>query len=562
MTAQPGAMVAGSNTSENASRGLLAARILRHAIDSPHRVAISVDDTTLVYAELAQQALALAQSWPPSEVAGGKPPAGKAGVSDECTDAATVLPEPLVALEAPNHIAFAVIYLACVAAGTVLALIDPGWTTKRRRQLLEPFRPMACYDAGGCDSLTAGPGANATDSMHPADWPTAWHQMLGEELDPRLDDACFLLGFTSGSSGQPKAFIRRQHSWRHSLNASRREFGIGTDDCVIAPGPLSHGLSFYAMVESLSAGASFHSLSKFEVNPLLALLRSQRGSTLVLVPTMLHRLLEAGVDPLGRVRRIITAGAKLLPAMLEQLRGLFPQATISEYYGASELSFVSVMHHPPCPANGALANSSASNASSVGRAFQGVELSIRDDNGRRCGIGETGFVSVRSQMLAEGYLMVSEGRPELQLLPTLADTVNVGDVGYLDASQQLFLTGRRDRIINSGALKISAEQVEAVLADLPLPGAYAVFGNPSTEWGQQISIALECAPDALVGTAREQLIAGVNAVSWHRLQRHERPRYLFLCPSLPRTHSGKLSFSEIPDTVLQNGVKMLRLSSR
>src|SRR5690606_33193442 len=54
------------------------------------------------------------------------------------------------------------------------------------------------------------------------------------------DELPFYLGFTSGSTGSPKAFIRSHLSWIESFNCTRLEFGIEENDHVLIPGPLLH----------------------------------------------------------------------------------------------------------------------------------------------------------------------------------------------------------------------------------------------------------------------------------------------------------------------------------
>ena len=71
------------------------------------------------------------------------------------------------------------------------------------------------------------------------------------------------------------------------------------------------------------------------------------------------------------MRWVLSSGAKWSADALPALRRLFPAARFAEFYGASELSFVTVAKDgEPVPPG------------SVGRAFYGVALSIRDRAGR------------------------------------------------------------------------------------------------------------------------------------------------------------------------------------
>jgi len=122
------------------------------------------------------------------------------------------------------------LYLACARAGYCLAVVDPLWPSSTREALLDELNPFcvvseqSCLLAGSAEDFLACPVAT--------------------------EDSWFLLGFTSGSSGIPKAFVRTQASWINTFAHSQDEFSIPVS--VLAPGPLSHGLSFYAMAETLN----------------------------------------------------------------------------------------------------------------------------------------------------------------------------------------------------------------------------------------------------------------------------------------------------------------------
>ena len=148
----------------------------------------------------------------------------------------------------------------------------------------------------------------------------------------------------------PKAFTRSRRSWQESFEASIEFFGLTQDDKTLAPGPLAASLNLYALAECLYAGAEFHSLDHFDVGAAHAAVSHDGITRLVLVPTMLRLLSErglaGGVDASG-IRSIICAGSKLDARTLEAARRWAPNATIFEYYGASELSFVSGAGLPP-----------------------------------------------------------------------------------------------------------------------------------------------------------------------------------------------------------------------
>ena len=91
--------------------------------------------------------------------------------------------------------------------------------------------------------------------------------------------------------------------------------------------------------------------------------------------------------------------------------------------------------------------------------FSGVDLRILDNHGQRAAVGEVGRVFVASELLFAGYEFEEPGSVQSD-----GDAISVGDVGYLDADGNLFLTGRSDRVDrNLGQERISRRS-EAVLS--------------------------------------------------------------------------------------------------
>ena len=77
------------------------------------------------------------------------------------------------------------------------------------------------------------------------------------------------MGFTSGTTGIPKAFIRSHDSWIASFECSRHDFHIDETDHVLIPGALIHSHFLYGAISALYLGGTIYLLDKF--SPLLAL---------------------------------------------------------------------------------------------------------------------------------------------------------------------------------------------------------------------------------------------------------------------------------------------------
>ena len=427
---------------------------------------------------------------------------------------------PRVALSLGNRAELPALFFGIVAAGGIVGLLDPKWSAAQTAAALDTFGPDLHLTTETAAAWIAG---------QPAGWTIP-------AVDPKTP---FLVGFTSGTTGRPKAFIRNQGSWLATLEASRVEFGIGSDDIVLVPGPLVHGLGLYGAVEGLSAGAMIRVQPKFDATDAAMQLAESGVTTLVLVPTMLVGILDAAERDGRRfpaLRRVVCSGAKLAPAVHDRLAALCPEVAVLEYYGASELSFVSLR-----------SSREGAPADSVGRPFHGVELSLRDDHGNPVERGLPGTVWVRSGMLSDGYLGTTDGAGYRER----DGWGTVGDYGWIDRDGWLRLAGRAGDMIITGGLNVYPAEVEAVLRAHPAVAEAVVFGLPDPYWGDALSAVVWWR-----GAGRASL-AELRGWCQERLETYKAPRRVFAAADMPLTGSGKIARGDVRELAKGGGLEVV-----
>lgn len=443
------------------------------ADERPHDTAVVVGRDRLNWAELRDAAAALLSHAP----------------------ATTVLAES-------NSARFVARYAAAVAGERRCAVLDPQWPGA----MIDEVTSRIIEDAG-----------TAT----------------GGELADGDPSSTFLIGLTSGTTSVPKAFTRSRRSWQVSFDASIEFFGLSQDDRTLAAGPLSSSLNLYALSECLYAGSPFHMLESFDVGDAHAAISHDGITRLVLTPTMLRLLSERGlagdVDASG-IRSVICAGSKLDGRTLEAARRWAPNAAIFEYYGASELSFVSgtrLAAGEPLDVGG----------TGIGQPFPGVELRILDDAGQALPDGEHGNISVRSGMVSNGYLWGDDG----QALRCLDGWYTVGDQGYLD-NGTLHILGRRSDMIITAGKNVYPHEVELALASVPGIEVAVAAGAPDDIRGQRVIAGVVPAYGAVTAT---QLRTGLDGL----LARDKWPLQYFVLSELPITDRGKVSRAVLLDWI-------------
>ncbi|PRS65190.1 acyl-CoA synthetase [Bacillus pumilus] len=280
------------------------------------------------------------------------------------------------------------------------------------------------------------------------------------EIDP-----IFYMGFTSGSTGSPKAFIRRQQSWIESFRTTADTFGITHQDHVLIAGTLLSSHFLYGAISTLYFGGTVTLLEKF--TPVKAKKTLQTGDITVMytVPTMTESLLEIDAFARDNSLLVISSGADWGIPSKKQLVTNYPHVTFFDFYGTSELSFVSYLS----------SNDFLQKPSSVGRPFSPIQIEVRRADQTVCQPNETGRIYVKSPMSFAGYL--HEVKPP-------EEWITVYDMGWLDEDGYLYMSGRENGMIVYGGLNIFPEEIERVLNEQPEVKRSVVVGVPDPYWGE------------------------------------------------------------------------------
>ena len=383
-------------------------------------------------------------------------------------------------------------FLAIVASGRCAALADPDWPAAQRAAA------RASLPTQACDLATPQP------------------------------DALFYLGFTSGSTGQPKGFCRDHRSWVHSFEACVQAFGPAAAQPLLVPGRIAHSLFLFGMLLGLWSGAGVVLQDRFSAAQLWRGLKPPQLTGLVAVPVQLLLLLayaqQHKLPPQETVELIMISGARWPRQHSAALQALFPRAQLREFYGASELSFVAwTAAHADLP------------ASLVGQPFAGVDIDIRPlpDGAAIGGPVNAGLIWVRSPMVFSGY--VGDGAGDTTACLRDADWLSVRDVGYRDAEGRLHLLGRLDRMINLQARKLFPEELEGVLERHPQIARASVHGVADALRGALVVALVQWIPNA--GALPDA--AALAAWCRQHLQAYKVPRRFYICPDWAWTVSGK-----------------------
>ncbi len=330
--------------------------------------------------------------------------------------------------------------------------------------------------------------------------------------------------FTSGSSGAPKAALLTYENHFWSAVASAFRLGCLPEDRWLACLPLYHVGGLAILFRSCLYGSAVVLQAGFDL-PAINRSLDEDGVTIIsLVPTMLHRLLNARSGWPGSLRLALIGGAAASSELIERARAAGVPLALT--YGLTEAaSQVATM--PP--------GGVRDKPGSVGKPLSFTRLRIVDAAGHDLPRGEPGDIVVSGPTVMTGYL-----EDERATAATLRDgELYTGDIGFLDEDGDLWLLQRRADLIISGGENIYPAEVEAVLRAHPGVAEACVVGLPDTEWGQLPAALVVPRPgEPLTVTELDELCRRV-------LAGYKRPRRFLIASEMPLTASGKPARQEV-----------------
>lgn len=339
-----------------------------------------------------------------------------------------------------------------------------------------------------------------------------------------LDLACLI--YTSGTTGEPKGVMCDHAGVVFVAEAVARYLKNSERDTTLSVLPLAYSYGLYQLLVSVLTGGTLVLEESFAFPEMTAkTLARERVTGFAGVPTILARLLSLdlkGLD-LSSLRYLTNAAAALPVEQVKALRRRFPKTDLYLMHGLTETA--RTMWLPPDQAD--------ARPSSSGRALEGTELWLEDEEGRPVAPGETGELVVRGRHVMRGYW----GAPELTALRFRPGAIPgervclTGDLFRADEDGYYHFVGRRDDMIKSRGQKVSPRETEDVLYRLPGVVEAAVIGVPHPELGQAVKAFV-------VGEGLRE--AAVIAHCRKHLEEASVPRAVEFVSELPKTASGKL----------------------
>ena len=165
----------------------------------------------------------------------------------------------------------------------------------------------------------------------------------------------------------------------------------------------------------------------------------------------------------------------------------------------------------------------------TGRPTTGADVRIVDPDGSiDDGLppGHTGEILVTGSSVAVGY----RRDPALTAKKFVDAWWRSGDLGHLDEDGYLWVSGRADKVINTGGIKVHAEEIESGIMTHEEVSACAIIGRTDARAGQRVVAYIVARDSGLTanvvpeGVQATQRLQGTEAVSHSRCPAHRPDR--------------------------------------
>jgi fatty-acyl-CoA synthase len=433
---------------------------------------------------------------------------------------------------------------AAALTGAVVVGINP---TRRGQALAGDVRRTDCWlvvtDADGAallDGLDIGVGADRVIRVDRPEYgallrphESADPRSIVSSARPRAEDL-FLLLFTSGTTGAPKAVQCSQGRLTSIAQVSAAAYGFDRNDVAYCTMPLFHGNALMVLWgPALAVGATVALARRFTASGFVADVRRYGATTFTYVGKALAYILAtppaADDATITLVRGFGTEASVADQAAFEERFG----CVLTEGYGSSE-GGVAISRTPDTPAG------------SLGRPTGNVvvldpdslaecppaefDASGRLVNGDRA-IGE--IVNRDGPGRFEGYY----ADPEADAARTRNGWYWTGDLAYRDRAGFFYFAGRRGDWMRVDSENLTAGPIERVLNRFTDVATVAVYSVPDPRSGDQVMAALEMLPGRVFDPDRfSRLLADQPDLGTKWV-----PAFVRITASLPQTASGKVT---------------------
>jgi long-chain acyl-CoA synthetase len=363
------------------------------------------------------------------------------------------------------------------------------------------------------------------DSVLDQPGPSAWPET---PVDFDLDRDAALM-FTSGTTARPRA-VRVTHRNIQANTKSIIEYlELSNSERILVILPFYYCFGTSLLHTLLRVGGSVALCNTFTFpETALDLMESAECTGFAGVPSSFQLLLRNSTfprRPTPSLKKIQQAGGKLHSVLIQELVAAKPQAKVYVMYGQTEAT-ARLSYLPPylLPAK----------LGSIGKGIPDVALRVLGEDGKP--------IIARGDNISPGYFNDREASAD----KFVGGALHTGDLATVDGDGYIYVVDRIADFIKSWGYRVSSQEVESCVLQLPEIVSAAAVGVPDLAAGEAICVFVtlraraEITPETIIAHCRE------------KLAKHMVPEVVAIIKSLPLNPHGKVIKSELRKMALND----------
>lgn len=346
-----------------------------------------------------------------------------------------------------------------------------------------------------------------------------------------------LLLYTSGTTGVPKGVLHSHNTVRCAMENSARFWGIGPEDVMLMPSPVTHitGLAF-GLELPFYAGNKTALMEKWNAAAARDFIQRVGATLCVSATPFLQELVEEVKHghSLPSLRLFACGGAAVPPELILSVEHYLPQCRAVRVYGSTETPMVT---------QGFVGENELQLAAHTdGKIFQ-YNVKVVDAQDRVLSDNQEGEILAHGPSMFLGYADCSHNADAFDE----SGYFRTGDLGYLTPEEGIVITGRKKDLIIRGGENISAKEIEDVLHSHTGVREVSVVSMPHPRLVESVC-AYVIPQDMDVPPTLQSLVAACESAG---LAKQKWPERVEIVADFPRTPSGKIKKNELRDTIWQ-----------
>ena len=244
--------------------------------------------------------------------------------------------------------------------------------------------------------------------------------------------------------------------------------------------PLYHTMGVRSLLSMTLLNGNFVAQSKYNPREAIDLINKNNISSLYLVPTLYHDLINS---PYFKKEKLLTchklgfAGAPMTDGLIKKIKQNFSASQLVNHYGSSEIYTFTIEPN-------ALHKPGSAGKAGINQNVRVIKINSKNINAKTK-INEEGEIIayIKNDEAFEGYLK----RPDADESSIINDWYFTKDTGYFDKKGDLYVTGRVDDMIITGGENVFPIEIENVISLHPDVNEVVIVGLKDAKWGQKVT---------------------------------------------------------------------------